>query len=71
MPMQMAGQDAGLSLAAGMGVLDRSSGSVSSVSCPSYPWFLCSDLRFTLRSDLRFTLRYRAPALRAGFKLGS
>ena len=37
MPMQMAGQDAGLSLAAGMGVLDRSSGSLGSVSYPSYP----------------------------------
>ena len=39
MPMQMAGQDAGLSLAAGMGVLDRSSGSLGSVSYPSYPLF--------------------------------
>ena len=48
MPMQMAGQDAGLSLAAGMGVLDQSSGSLGSVSYPSYPYFHCSDLRLAL-----------------------
>ena len=33
MPLQMAGPDAKLSLAAGMGVLDRS-GSLGSVPCP-------------------------------------
>ena len=62
MPLQMAGQDARLSLTAGMGVLDRSSGNLGSV-CPSYPYLLWY--------DLRFTLQYRAPALRAGIILGS
>ena len=47
MLVQLAGQDARLSLTAGMGVLDRSSG-ILDVWYPAYPSFLYSDLRFTL-----------------------
>ena len=62
MPLQMADPDAKLSLAAGMGVLDRSSGSLGSVSYPSFPWFLCSDLRLALDAALQgtsFTCRFQ------------
>ena len=52
MPLQMAGQEAKLSLTAGMGVLDQSSGSLISVWYPSYPQFLYFDLRLALYAAL-------------------
>ena len=55
MPLQMAGPDADLSLAAGMGVLDRSSGTLGSVSYPSGPWFLRFDLRIALYAAVQGT----------------
>ena len=55
MPLQMAGQDAKLSLAAGTGVLDRSSGNLGSVSYPSCPNFPCSNLRLVLYAALQGT----------------
>ena len=55
MPLQMAGPDANLSLAAGMGVLDRSSGSLGSVSYSFGPSSLCSDIRFALYAALQGT----------------
>ena len=65
MPLQMAGPDAKLSLAAGMGVpmLSEPTGWALATWAASRILLILSS--FVPTYDLRFTLRYRAPALPA------